>query len=231
MQKPFVLVLLFTFASACISSNTSQRYRGQYTLGHEVNIFCPDINSQCYWLSPDTDNAVRGKLKAIYKAKTSGLYKPPPPTTPPLPPSATPTPASPAATHGLITVTQVFGDCDSADVITEGDLQHHRWELVAVNHSAVTNTAWPVAPVLDFGERLFIEGGDGCRRFSGFAALTAEGIVFDGLKFGTSRCEPDEAYDALFSIEGEWKVSIMKSQYLTLENDHFILKFKLNDWR
>lgn len=226
-----MLMLLLTLASACISSNASQRYRGQYTLGHEVNIFCPQINSQCYWLSPDTDNEVRAKLKAIYQEKSPGLYKPVCVTISGVIDRNTDRSGFAADTDGLITITRVFGDCDTVDVVTEGDLQHHRWELIAVNHSAITKADWPVMPVLDFGERLFIEGGDGCRRFTGFAALTAKGIVFDGLEFGANRCEPDEAYEALFSIEGEWEVSIMKSHYLMLENGHLALKFGLNDWR
>ncbi|NNL06367.1 MAG: hypothetical protein HKO86_01485, partial [Gammaproteobacteria bacterium] len=72
VNKPLLLVLLLANAMGCHTNADSQRYRGAYTLGHEVNTFCPDINSQCYWLSPDTGEKVRDQLRQIYQHKSPG---------------------------------------------------------------------------------------------------------------------------------------------------------------
>ncbi len=50
------------------------RYRGEYTYGHEVNIFCSAINSQCYWLSGDTPAEVRNALQTLAKHDSSKPY-------------------------------------------------------------------------------------------------------------------------------------------------------------
>jgi hypothetical protein len=42
--------------------------------------------------------------------------------------------------------------------------------------------------VLDFGERLSVEGIDWCQRFSGFAVLNGNEIVLDEVDFDRSRC-------------------------------------------
>ena len=76
MQQSLLLLLILVMTVGCTSSAVSQRYRGGYTLGHEVNTFCPEINSQCYWLSPDTDKRYRIQLRQIYQEKSPGLYKP-----------------------------------------------------------------------------------------------------------------------------------------------------------
>jgi hypothetical protein len=57
--------------SSCSANSEVQRYRGSYTWGHEVNSFCPQINSQCYWLSPITSQVIRERLKQLSIARQS----------------------------------------------------------------------------------------------------------------------------------------------------------------
>ena len=116
-------------------------------------------------------------------------------------------------------------------MVTHGDLQHHRWKLVKVNGEPVADNDWPMVPVLDFGERLFVEGNDGCRTFSGFAALTGQTIAFQGLEITKTRCDDSRYVKDSFSIDGEWKLSISESAYLRLENERWSLVYKLDDWR
>jgi hypothetical protein len=62
--------------AGCATQAGSERLRGDYTYGHEVNVFCPAINSQCYWLGPNSSQSARAKLKQIYEDGKPGLYEP-----------------------------------------------------------------------------------------------------------------------------------------------------------
>lgn len=231
MQKPLLLLLMLVNAVACTSVADSQRYRGNYTLGHEVNTFCPEINSHCYWLSPDTDKKIRNQLKHIYQEKSPGLYKPVCVVVTGEIDRESKRMGFAVDTDGLLTITQVFGDCDSSKVVTQGDLQHHRWVLITIDNKPINNKDWPVLPVLDFGERLFVEGGDGCQQFIGFAKLSGDQIAFDEFGFNKNQCETDHSPRRLFSIAGVWRVSITETQYLILEKTESTLMFKRDDWR
>ena len=67
--------MLLTITVSVFAGNKTLRYRGQYTLGHEVNTFCPAINSQCYWLSPDTNPQIRLQLKQLIAYNTNKIYQ------------------------------------------------------------------------------------------------------------------------------------------------------------
>ena len=231
MQKLLLLLLMLVNTVGCISYAVSQRYRGDYTLGHEVNTFCPEINSQCYWLSSDTDKQIRSQLKQIYQEKSPGLYKPVCVIITGEIDKESKRMGFAVDTDGLITITQVYGDCDSSKVVTQGDLQHHRWVLITVDDKSINKKDWTVLPVLDFGELLFVEGGDGCQQFNGFAKLTGDQIGFNEFEFNKNQCETDHTALRLFSIAGAWRVSIKESQYLILENTESALMFKRDDWR
>ena len=45
------MALLLALQAGCAALAGGERYRGDYTFGHEVS-FCPEINSECYWLGP-----------------------------------------------------------------------------------------------------------------------------------------------------------------------------------
>lgn len=229
--KLTVLLALLAGAAHTNADTAGQRYRGAYTLGHEVNVFCPDINSQCYWIGPNTRQAVRDDLHRIYRQGSTGLYEPVCVLVSGVIDRQSQRFGFAADTDGLITVDRVYGDCESATIVTHGDLQHHRWVLDAVDGSAVNAHDWPVLPELDFGERLFVGGGNGCRQFSGFSRLAGDRIVFDGFKYGVNRCESGRDPQGLFAIAGAWQVHIEGRQYLMLEKSGVVLKFRLDDWR
>jgi heat shock protein HslJ len=230
-KQLLLLLLILVCAVGCASIADSQRYRGNYTLGHEVNTFCPEINSQCYWLDSDTGKQVRDQLKQLYQDKSTGLYKPVCVIiTGEVDKYSTRTGFA-GDTDGLIAITRVHGDCVSSKIVTHGDLQHHRWVLIALDNKPINQKDWPVLPVLDFGERLFVEGGDGCRKFNGFAKLIGEKVDFNEIEFTGSQCGTGHSHRELFSIGGSWRVEIKESQYLILENTESILMFKLDDWR
>lgn len=231
LNKTLLLLLLLAATTGCHTYADSQRYRGAYTLGHEVNTFCPEINSQCYWLSPDTREPVRDQLRQIYQKKSPGLYQPVCVIIEGDIDRESERTGFAVDMDGLITIRRVYGSCDTSRQVTQGDLQHHRWLLTAVDDNPVNKAQWPVLPVLDFGERLFVEGGNGCRQFNGFAKLSADQIIFDELEFNTSQCETGHAAGGLFSITGAWSVTVDESQYLFLKNTDSVLRFKRDDWR
>ena len=229
-NKALLLTLLLP-ALGCQTHADSRRYRGAYTLGHEVNTFCPDINSQCYWLSPDTGEAVRDQLRQIYQQQSPGLYQPVCVIIEGDIDRESERTGFALDMDGLITIRRVYGDCNTSTKVTQGDLQHHRWLLTSVDNRPVDKALWPVLPVLDFGERLFVEGGDGCRQFSGFARLSGNQILFTDLDFNNNQCKNTHAADEVFSITGAWAVTVDESRYLILKNTASLLRFERDDWR
>lgn len=231
VTKLTALLALLACVAPGNADTAGQRYRGAYTLGHEVNVFCPDINSQCYWIGPNTRQAVRDQLRLIYRQRSTGLYRPVCVIVSGVIDRHSQRFGFAADTDGLITVDRVFGDCESATIVTQGDLQHHRWVLDAIDGSGINAHDWPVLPELDFGERMFVGGGNGCRQFSGFSRLAGDRIVFDGFEYGRTLCEGDRNRRGLFSIAGAWQVRIEDRRYLVLEKPGSVLKFRLDDWR
>mgnify|MGYP000725132915 CR=1 FL=1 len=75
MKNLIILITLLTAAPPAFADEQALRYRGQYTFGHEVNTFCPAINSQCYWLSPETAGQQREQLKQLVANSTGKAYE------------------------------------------------------------------------------------------------------------------------------------------------------------
>lgn len=220
--------LLIMLASCAVSAD-GQRYRGAYTYGHEVNIFCPEVNSHCYWLGPRTSQAVRARLKALYQEKKPGLYKPVCVVVDAVIDRDSPRDGFAADYDGLININAVLGACDTAAVITPGELNHRRWVLVEHDGIAVDAKFNPM--VLDFGERLFVEITDGCRRFSGFAELDVDRIRFDRIEPDLSACEGGGPPSNLVSAGSAWQVVLEERNRLELDSGDNRLVFRRDDWR
>ena len=229
--RPVWILLMAVCVSGCHADGAGQRYRGSYTLGHEVNTFCPEINSQCYWLGPGTRQSIRDQLGELYRLGSPGLYKPVCVIVSGVIDRDSSRSGFAADTDGLITITQVHGDCESSQVVAHGDLQHHRWVIDTVDGNAVTTKDWPVLPLIDFGERLFVEGSNGCSRFGGFAKLSGDRIVFDGIEPGENLCVDGRDPSGLFPVTGAWHIRVEDGRYLFLEGYGSVLKFRLDDWR
>jgi hypothetical protein len=227
-SRPWWLLLLL-LSAGCSTGNESQRYRGDYTFGHEVSIFCPQINAQCYWLGPDTSQAVRAELKTLYEEIKPGLYKPVCVVIEGKIDRDTARNGFAADYDGLINITRLHGDCDASAVVTPGDLNHHRWFLV--EHNGVAIDVKLDLVVLDFGERLFVEVSEACRKLSGFAELDDNRIAFARLEAKQSDCDTSPTVEPLFTQQDFWQVSLVGREILLLKNGRTRLGFKKHDWR
>jgi hypothetical protein len=215
--------------AGCVATAQGESYRGDYTYGHEVNVFCPTINSRCYWLGPNSSQAARVKLKQIYEDGKPGLYKPVCVVVEGVIDRDTPRDGFAADYDGLIDIETVHGNCDDSALITPGDLNHRRWVLVEHDGIAVDAKLYPV--VLDFGERLFVEITEGCRRFSGFAELDADRIRFDRLESDLSACNGDGPPTSIFPGKISWQLVRKGRNRLELSTTDTRLAFSRDDWR
>ena len=225
----FIMVMLSI--SSCSANSEVQRYRGSYTWGHEVNSFCPQINSQCYWLSPITSQVIRERLKQLSIARQSKPYESICVVISGTTDRSSPRQGFATDYDGLIHITDVYGTCESSTVVTEGDLRHNRWVLQKVNNKAVNREQWRQPLALDFREDLFVEVSDGCRVFSGKAELVKNELVFTDLELANDYCDGSQENIPLFSIAGAWQVNLPDSTHLMLRNQTTSLSFELDDWR
>lgn len=210
------------------------RYRGKYTYGHEVNIFCPDGNSQCYWLGEGTADDVRATLKELATTSGSAPYHPLCVVIEGRIDRITHRTGFAADYNGLISVSWVFGNCGETDIVTQGDLQHHRWLLESINGNALASAEQGgMIPELDFGERMTVTGNSGCNRLSGQGVLREDYLVFDRLVSTRRMCAPphDEIERTVLRVLGsESVVKITSERQLVLHSDQTTLSFRLQDW-
>jgi heat shock protein HslJ len=196
IRKSIAATLLLTLLISTVTSAEAIRYRGQYTVGHEVNSFCPEINSQCYWLSPETKPEIRQQLQKMVVDNTSkpyekicivvegeinrnlndksrigfaGSY------------------------DGLFSVEKIFGLCDEGKIVTQGDLQHHRWVLESINNANVNQKTLHKMPELDFGEKMTVSGNTGCNNFSGHAMLEDKYFYISGMLSTEKLCSGSQS--------------------------------------
>jgi heat shock protein HslJ len=208
------------------------RYRGEFTYGHEVEIFCPEINSQCYWLDPGTDFSIRNELRELAAAPDAPPYTPVCVVVEGRIDRTSARTGFAAEYDGLVTVTEIFGQCDETTIITQGDLQHHRWLLESINGTGLDFDER--LPELDFGERMNVFGNLGCRRFSGTAELRGPYVTFFDILPENRQCEParNAIERIMFNVlDAESAVTIDEERHLILSFDGIELQFRLEDWK
>ncbi len=227
-------LLLLLLSAGCSAATESQRYRGDYTFGHEVNIFCPAINSQCYWMSGDTPDEVRGALKTLVEQNTSETYEPVCVVIEAEVDRDTERDGFAADYDGLITATESYGRCGETSVVTHGDLQHHRWLLESINGEALDVDAMHgTIPDLDFGEQMHVSGNSGCNQFSGAASLHDEYIRFGPLISTMMACGPaqSEVEGTIHGLLAAADIEIeINGNYLILQAGDVSLRYRLRDW-
>jgi len=227
-----VCAVLAVGSEASAADNDLLRYRGEYTYGHEVEIFCPQINSQCFWLSPDTQSTLRDELRALASS----------PNRPPylsecvviegrLDRDSARTGFA-ADYDGLVTITHVFGKCSESRTVTHGDLQHHRWLLESIDGSKPSESTQ--IPELDFGERMYVSGSLGCGRYSATAELRGPYLAFSEIEPEPRQCSNSSAdvERAMLDLLSEESVVTIDAEHrLILRRNGTELRFRLEDWK
>ncbi|UCH46561.1 MAG: META domain-containing protein [Betaproteobacteria bacterium] len=241
MNKVFVIaiaLLVLVAPASGFASGTSEtvlRYRGEYTFGHEVRSFCPAINSQCYWVGANTGSAVHAALKKLTTRPGTAPYTPVCVVIEGRIDRDSERTGFAADYAGLFSVTRVFGHCDETDIVTQGDLQHHRWLLERINDEVIDSDALGgMIPELDFGERMTVSGNTGCNRYSGQARLREEFFVVERM-ISTRRACPPQNMDLERTFQqvlgSESVISIGDDRQLILKSEQAVLRFRLFDWR
>ncbi len=219
-----------------VTSAESIRYRGQYTVGHEVNSFCPEINSQCYWLSPETKPEIRQQLQKMVLANTSKPYE-----TICIVVEGDINRNSNDKNHigfadsydGLFSVEKIFGLCDDGKIVTQGDLQHHRWVLESINNAKVNQKTLHKIPELDFGEQMTVSGNTGCNDFSGHAILEDKYFYISGMLSTEMFCSgPQSGIEFLLKnvLTHHAEIIIEQKRILILREGDNQLMYRLKDW-
>ncbi len=231
------LLFAFTCIQSAYSGEENKRYRGQYTYSHEVNIFCPEISSRCYWLSGDTNREARYALKRLVTENTGKPYES---VCVVLEgqfdrrPDEAKIPALAADYDGLISVSHVFDLCHETELVTQGDLQHHRWVLESIDGIEIDMSWLPGGiPELDFGEAMFVSVHSGCNRYSGKAVLDNEQISLEILQSSVESCSPEQESlekTVLSVLHQEPSIRITDKKNLLLKSDSVLLKYRLKDW-
>jgi heat shock protein HslJ len=134
---------------------------------------------------------------------------------------------------GLFTVSKLYGLCDKPRIVTQGDLQHHRWVLESINgekiDAAMLNN---VIPELEIGEQMMASGNSGCNRFHGKAELRGDRFIIERAATTRMMCPPTQnEMERLFLqlLGQESKITIDATRNLFLKTDETQLKFRLDD--
>jgi heat shock protein HslJ len=216
------------------ASPEETRYRGDYTYGHEVNIFCPDINSQCYWLSGDTPGEVRESLQRLASGESAAPYTPVCVLVEGVVDRHTARSGFAADYDGLIKVSKLLGTCAESTLVIESDLQHHRWVLESIDGEVLrTEDTDGLVPELDFGEQMQVTGNTGCNRISGKAELRGEYFRIPALASTRRFCSPpqnDLERTLQDILTRETRITLDEEKNLLLATDETVLRFRSQDW-
>jgi heat shock protein HslJ len=126
------------------------------------------------------------------------------------------------------------GSGDQAKLVTQADLQHHRWVLESINGNKIEAAKLANRiPELEIGEQMMASGHSGCNRFHGKAALREDRFIIDPVATTKMFCQPaqNDIEMLLLRVFGqESRISIDADKNLILETDDTLLLFRLQDW-
>jgi len=223
------------FASlVAIAGEHELRYRGEYTYGHEVNVFCPAISSQCYWLSGETHGVMRAALEELSVEQKAKPYDSVCVVIEGKIDRDSAREGFAEDYDGLVTVTRLFGLCTETAFVTQGDLQHHRWVLESVNGEALeTDELDGKVPELDFGEQMQVSGNSGCNQIRGVAVLWEMFFLIEQM-ISTQRFCASPQNELELKVQtllgSESTISLDQQRNLTLDAGETVLFFRLKDW-
>jgi len=230
-SRTFLIILTcFCFAETFADAI---RYRGDYTLGHEVNSFCPDNNSQCYWVSGKASSDTVVSLKDLYQENATLPYEKVCVVLAGSIDRELHRDGFAADYDGLFTPEKVFGLCGETDLVVAGDLQHHRWVLVELD-GVVLHQPERYQPSIEIGEHLTFMGFSGCNNMRGNAQLQGNTIVIPRIATTRKACPAPfgQIESSLLSLLSQSpKISLSNESELLLSKGQFSSRWQLADWR
>ncbi|WP_428356048.1 META domain-containing protein [Methyloprofundus sp.] len=225
-----IVYLLLTITLPVSANEQAQRYRGQYTYGHEVNTFCPANNSQCYWINPATSAQLSQQLPQLSVANTQRPFQPICVILQGRIDRETKADGFAADYDGLIEIEKVYGLCRQTAIVTQGDLQHHRWVLESIDavKVALGNNTFD----LDFEEQMTVTAHIGCYQLTGKAVLRDQYFIIQGIQATGQNCTAKvrKIGSLMHSILTSESTIVLDGKYLMLKNENTLLKYKSQDW-
>ncbi|MFD1008637.1 META domain-containing protein [Oceanisphaera ostreae] len=129
----------------------------------------------------------------------------------------------------VIASTLLITACSGGLKVTESDLQHHHWNLVAIDGTTINTN---IKSDLEIGEHFSINGLAGCNRFFGSATLEKNRIKADPLASTKMACSPAEQEveaAVLHTLSNGASVN-NHGQQLELVGEQHTLTYALADW-
>ena len=137
----------------------------------------------------------------------------------------------------LVGLSMLLAACsshDKADFVTASDLQHHHWELSAIDGKPVAKNKLDKVADIEVGENLNTHGFAGCNSYRGMAEINAQTGEFriSQMAMTMKMCMDDSMATerAVASTLSAWSKIDLDKQTLKLSNDEHTLTFTLKDW-
>ncbi|MDP5293596.1 META domain-containing protein [Oceanimonas sp. CHS3-5] len=119
--------------------------------------------------------------------------------------------------------------CSGGLKVVESDLQHHHWNLTAIDGVAVNAD---IKSELEIGEHFSINGRAGCNNFFGSATLEQGVLKAEPLGVTQMACAPEAqtVETAVLNTLTKGAVVSHDNQQLELKGEQHTLTYELADW-
>ena len=116
--------------------------------------------------------------------------------------------------------------------LTATNLQHHNWELIAINDQPIEAPEEGRLPNLEIGEQLTANGYAGCNNYFGQVEIEDQKLRISKMGMTRKMCMP-ESMDiemAMAQTLTQWSEVQLSKDNLILKGSDKTLTFKLRDW-
>ncbi|NLS11398.1 META domain-containing protein [Vibrio sp. SM6] len=136
----------------------------------------------------------------------------------------------------VIAVPAILAGCTQTPTqsseVTEADLLHHNWNLSQIDGAVLVPETSDIAPRIEIGENLTVNGDAGCNNFFGQAELKNGQFRVENMGMTMKMCPPMAmgVEDAITTTLTEWSEITIEGQTLTLKGAQHTLVYQLADW-
>ncbi|GEA13554.1 META domain-containing protein [Alteromonas sp. KUL49] len=116
--------------------------------------------------------------------------------------------------------------------ITVTDLQHHNWQVIAIDGTPLSPDVDNRLPNIEFGENFTVNGFSGCNSFFGQGELMDNKLRVANMGQTRKMCIPNEmdTEQAITSTLVDWSHIEWSEKDITLKGKQHTLTLKLRDW-